>query len=220
MARRGDVKLVAGSDRLRRSVRVEPVAPLIHDYIATGGHVIVEGTQGFGLSLLHSEHYPNVTSRDTTAAAFCMEVGISPRLVDEIILVVRTYPIRVGGESGPIFSELTWDDVQRESGAPTIRPEFTSVTGRLRRVGRFDIDLVRSACQYNQPTSLAVMGIDRLDYANHRCEDVSQLSDRASHFLDQLCDNLGLPIVIIGTGFDTHDALRIEKPIWGHMRNV
>lgn len=30
--------------------------------------VLIEGTQGFGLSLYHSDHYPKTTSRDTTAA--------------------------------------------------------------------------------------------------------------------------------------------------------
>src|SRR5260370_4731966 len=57
--------------------------------------VLIEGTQGFGLSLYHSDHYPKTTSRDTTAAGFLSEVGISPRLVTEIIVVFRTFPIRV-----------------------------------------------------------------------------------------------------------------------------
>jgi len=63
--------------------------------------VIIEGTQGFGLSLLHAADYPYVTSRDTTAAAFVSEAGLSPLDVDDIVLVLRAFPIRVGGNSGP-----------------------------------------------------------------------------------------------------------------------
>lgn len=59
--------------------------------------VVIEGTQGFGLSLYHSDYYPYTTSRDTTASGFLSEVGVSPLSVDSIIMVIRTYPIRVGG---------------------------------------------------------------------------------------------------------------------------
>jgi adenylosuccinate synthase len=52
------------------------VAPLLHDHLDRGGDVIIEGTQRFGLSLLHGPHFPYVTSRDTTASAFAMEVGL------------------------------------------------------------------------------------------------------------------------------------------------
>jgi adenylosuccinate synthase len=64
--------------------------------------VILEGTQGYGLSLLHSPHYPYVTSRDTTAAAFVSEAGISPIDVDDVVLTIRAFPIRVAGNSGPL----------------------------------------------------------------------------------------------------------------------
>ena len=70
--------------------------------------IILEGTQGFGLSLLHSKHYPYVTSRDTTAAGFIAEAGLSPFDVDDIVLTIRAFPIRVGGSSGPLEFETSW----------------------------------------------------------------------------------------------------------------
>ena len=100
MLQRSDVRLVGDSHSLRERVTVKSVAPLLHDFVDRGGQVIVEGTQGFGLSLLHGPFFPHVTSRDTTAAGFIMETGMSPRQVDEIVLVIRTFPIRVGGASG------------------------------------------------------------------------------------------------------------------------
>lgn len=150
MSRRSDVYLARTSDAISSRCRVETVAPLLHNVLDSGGDVIVEGTQGFALSLLHGPHYPFVTSRDTTAAGFAMEVGLSPRLINDIVLVVRTFPIRVGGSSGPFAREISWEQIASYSGAPTVFPEYTSVTKRLRRVAEFDIEAVKLACQYNR----------------------------------------------------------------------
>jgi adenylosuccinate synthase len=210
MARDGRAKLAGSSPRVSNRFRVEPVAPLIHAHLGRGGDVIVEGTQGFGLSLLHGPDYPYVTARDTTAAAFISEVGLSPRQVDRIIMVVRTFPIRVGGPSGPLKDEITWEEIQRISGAPQAVPELTSVTKRLRRVGRFDMGAVRTACRYNEPTSLAVMGLDRLDYANYRIKDLNNLSTRTKRFLEALTRETSVPIEWVGTGFSTSEAIHVR----------
>jgi adenylosuccinate synthase len=210
--RGSDVRLAADSPTLGSVVTVRPVAPLLHDELARGGTVIVEGTQGFGLSLLHGSHYPHVTSKDTTAAAFAAEVGLSPRHVGEIVLVIRTYPIRVGGPSGPLPDEITWEQLARESEAPSAIPEYTSVTGTLRRVARFDIELVKSACRYNQPTSLAVMGLDRFDYANGQAGCLSDLTPRSRVWLAQLHRATGVAIGWLGTGFGMNQALHASEP--------
>jgi adenylosuccinate synthase len=109
-------------------------AETLRDILERNERVILEGTQGFGLSALHSPHYPKVTSRDTTAAAVVAEAGLSPRDVDEVVLVARTFPIRVAGDSGPFGApELDWGTIAAEGGHPDPIAEFTSVTGRLRR---------------------------------------------------------------------------------------
>ena len=46
--------------------------------------VIVEGTQGFGLSLLEGGYWPKATSRSTTAAGALAEAGLSPVDVDDV----------------------------------------------------------------------------------------------------------------------------------------
>lgn len=207
MSRRPNVGLSGDSAAIKARCRVETVAPLLHKVIDGGGHVIVEGTQGFALSLLHGAVYPFVTSRDTTAAGFAMEVGLSPRLIDNIVMVVRTFPIRVGGTSGPFSQETTWEEVGILSGAPTTLPEYTSVTKRLRRVAHFDLKAVKLACNYNRPTSLAVMGLDRIDYANSGITEIGKLSPKVSRFLDELELATGVPIEFGGTGFGTFDAV-------------
>ncbi len=70
--------------------------------------MIVEGTQGTFLSLYHGT-YPFVTSRDTTAAGVISEVGVSPRLVSDIVLVFKAYVTRVG--AGELPGELSMEEV-------------------------------------------------------------------------------------------------------------
>ena len=212
MRRDGAVALAGGSELLRDRFRVEPTAPLVHQHLAAGGDVVVEGTQGFGLSLFHGPHYPYVTARDTTASGFAAEVGLAPSHVDRVLMVVRTFPIRVGGNSGPLRDEISWEEVQKLSSAPTVLPEYTTVTKRLRRVGLFDLALVKLACTYNRPTSLAVMGLDRIDYANTSVGSRSALTERAKAFLEMIESQTGVPIEWIGTGFHTDDALYTQQP--------
>ncbi len=206
MGRGPNVRLAGDSEILRARFRVESVAPLLHTHLGKGGDVIVEGTQGFGLSLFHGPDYPHVTSRDTTAAAFASEVGLSPRQVDEIVMVVRTWPIRVGGPSGDLAQEVSWDEVQRVSGAPEVYPEYTSVTNRLRRVGRFDLTAVKRACDYNRPTQLALMGLDRLDHRNHRASSWSSLTPTVRIFVANLERETQVKVGWVGTGFHTEEA--------------
>ena len=210
MSRVRDMRLAADSDVLCARVRVASVAPLLHDRLERGGDVIVEGTQGFGLSLLHGFHYPYVTARDTTAAGFASEVGLSPRHIDSITMVVRTFPIRVGGNSGPIDDEITWDVVRDLSGAPETMPEYTSVTRRLRRVAHFNLHNIVSACQYNRPTSLAVMGLDRLEFRNTQVRERDHLSPAVLRFLADLERTTNVAIGWVGTGFGTSDAFRLS----------
>ena len=213
IARDGHARFAADSSRLRARLRVESVADLLRDRLDLGGDVVVEGTQGFGLSLLHGQAYPYVTSRDTTAAGFISEVGLSPRDVSDVVLVVRTFPIRVGGPSGPLTGEISWEEIQRRSGAPEVIPEYTSVTQRLRRVAEFDMESIRVACRYNRPTLLAVMGLDRRDYADYGASSRDGLSLGALRFISSVESQTGVPVGWVGTGFATTEAidLRLTK---------
>lgn len=207
MARDGSVRLAEASPRLRGRVRFETVAPLLHEQLDRGTNVIVEGTQGFGLSLLHGPDYPFVTSRDTTASGFAAEVGLSPRHINAITLVIRTFPIRVGGKSGPLKEEITWSDVRTIGESDNESIEYTSVTKRVRRVARFDIHPVMAACRYNRPTHLAIMGLDRLNSADLRVRSYMELSCTGRSFVADLVEQTRVPVRWLGTGFGTFDAI-------------
>jgi adenylosuccinate synthase len=163
--------------------------------------VLIEGTQGFGLSLYHSPYYPRTTSRDVTAAAFLSEVGVSPVRVTDIVLVLRTFPIRVAGDqAGPLKDEITWDQLRMESGFIYDITEMTTVTNKIRRVGRFDWELAIKAAQVNGPTMIAINGLDYLNHQNRSCFNWNQLTPDAKDFVTNLQKRLNVPIKLLGTG--------------------
>lgn len=173
-----------------------------------GKKVLLEGTQRFGLSLYHSESYPKATSRDTTAAAFLSEVGLSPRLVTELVVVFRTFPIRVAGDqAGPLKNEISWEILQSESGYPYCIQEMTTVSKRVRRIGRFDWDLARSAVRFNRPTQIAVNGLDYLSFSNRGIAHWHELDVLARNFVEQIEIQTGAPVVYYGTGPGLRDTL-------------
>ncbi len=174
-----------------------------------GKKVLVEGTQGFGLSLYHSNYYPKATSRDTTAAGFLSEVGLSPLLVTEIVLVFRTFPIRVSGQqAGPLKDEITWEILQSESHYPFPIHEMTTVSRKLRRIGRFDWNLAAEAVQVNRPTRIAVNGLDYLDYTNKGIVNEELITPEGIDFLNQLRSTCGVPLWLCGTSPEALVVLR------------
>jgi adenylosuccinate synthase len=191
----------------------------VNEGIDRGSKVLIEGTQGFGLSLYHSPYYPRTTSRDTSAAGFLSEVGVSPRLATEIVVVFRTFPIRVAGpQAGPLRDEITWEQIREESGCPHDITEMTSVTNKARRVGRFDWDLARKAIAINRPTRLAINGLDYLDYRNFGIKHSVQLSHVAKHFICEVEQSLGMGIEFLGVGPALMQILRADG--WEESKQV
>lgn len=178
-----------------------------NEAVDKGKNVLVEGTQGFGLSVYHADQYPKATSRDTSASGFLSEVGLSPMLVSEIVLVLRTFPIRVAGaQAGTLKEEISWDLLQSESGYPHPIHEITSVTRRERRVGRFDWELAAAAVRVNRPTRLAVNGLDYLSYQNRGVIDPELLTESAYDFLARLERELGVPVRYWCTGPEIYNC--------------
>ncbi|MCI0562311.1 MAG: adenylosuccinate synthetase, partial [Nitrososphaera sp.] len=153
--------------------------------------------QGFGLSLLHSPYYPKVTSRDTTAASFVAEVGLSPLDVTEVILVIRAFPIRVAGDSGPLPNQTDWETVGREGGWASSIVEYTSVTRKVRRVARFDSAVVKEAIQTNAPTTVV---LNHVDYVDATCVRTGCITHKIESFVRQVESQIGTSIAYVGLG--------------------
>lgn len=176
-----------------------------------GGRVILEGTQGFGLSLDHG-HFPFVTSRDTSVEALLASVGIaSHRFTTEVIGVTRTYPIRVAGNSGPFSDnsrEITWEEITKRSGAPQKVEEKTSVTGKVRRVGTFSKKEFLRSCQVNRPTCIALTFADYLDWSIHGQNIISKPIEEFVSMIERLSE---VPVSFIKTGSSPEAIIDFEK---------
>ena len=194
MQRGTDLRFAKDEGRLRAFVR--PVKPWLRSQLRQGHRIIIEGTQGFGLSLLHSEHYPYVTSRDTTAATFVAEAGLSPLDVDEVALVIRAFPIRVGGASGELAREIQWETVTKESGSLTPLVEKTSVTNKIRRVARFASDVVHHAIEVNRPSLICLNHLDYVDVNSRHGE----LTPAVKEFILWVEDEIKQRIDYLGLG--------------------
>jgi adenylosuccinate synthase len=90
--------------------------------------IVIEGTQGALLDY-HFGHYPYVTSRQTGVCAWLSECGLPHNIFTDIFSVIRTFPIRVAGNSGYMGNEIKWQDLARDLNkklADTCKEEIVS----------------------------------------------------------------------------------------------
>jgi len=198
--RASDILLARDVPELSRYVG--DVADALHSALRDGKNILLEGTQGAGLSLHHGP-FPYVTSRETTASSICGEAGVGPLDVERVVLVVRTYPIRVAGTSGPLPAEISWDDVTARSGYATPIREYTTVTGRLRRVAEFDLGMVIRAARLNSATDIALTFADYLDCSVRNATAEHALTAPVRRFIDELEAATNTPVTIVSTGPET-----------------
>jgi adenylosuccinate synthase len=140
---------------------VEPlqadVSAELHDLLARGRRVLLEGAQGTMLDLDHGT-YPFVTSSPASAAGAPLGVGLGPRVVDRVIGVAKAYATRVG--NGPFPTEMPEQEAAhlREAGE-----EYGATTGRPRRCGWLDLPALRYAARINGLDQLVITKLDVLD---------------------------------------------------------
>lgn len=189
--------------------------------------ILHEGSQGFSLDINHGSHYPQCTSRSTTAMQSITDMGIPLNLVGDVYLVIRPYPIRVGnvvvdgkieGYSGDCYDdqrEITWADVATNSGMPQeeaellTQKELTTVTKRLRRVFTFSEKQVRHAAWVNGATKIALNFANYVDWSCTSAKSYSDLSDKVKSFIRMVEDAAGVPVTLVGTGPKVDDVIQI-----------
>ncbi len=214
--RGGDVALARDIPDLKPYLR--SAREVLDDAIGRGERILLEGTQGTGLSLYHG-HYPHVTSRDTTASACLAEAGLPPSLVRRVVMVCRTYPIRVqsptDSTSGYMSQEISLAEIARRSGLneKALREaEKTSTTGRDRRIAEFDWDLLRRAASLNGPTDIALTFADYISSDNSNAKRFDQLSPETIRFIEDVERVAAARVSLISTGF--HLRSIIDRRNW------
>lgn len=199
---------------------VRPTFDVLETAYNRGSKILLEGTQGTALSIYHGS-YPHVTSRDTTVSGCLSEAGISPKRVRKVVMVCRTYPIRVadptGGEgtSGYMKGKLDFDEIAKRSGldaAQLKEAEKTSVSKKLRRVAEFDWELLRHSCVLNAPTDIALSFADYISAKNLDARRFEQLTPETIKFIEEVQTVSRSPVSLISTRF--HYRSIIDRRNW------
>lgn len=127
---------------------------LINKLYSSNKNILFEGAQGTMLDVDHGT-YPYVTSSNPTTGGVITGLGFSPKNIDYILGVSKSYSTRVG--EGPFPTELLCNTGQviRQKGN-----EFGTTTGRPRRIGWLDTVVLRHAKRVNGITNLVLNCLD------------------------------------------------------------
>lgn len=130
---------------------------ILHKALEEKKSFLFEGAQGVFLDNDWGT-YPYATASTVLTGGINSGTGIPPQKITNVLGVVKAYTTRVG--QGPFPTELFDADGEflRKEGA-----EFGTTTGRPRRCGWFDAELIRFAAQLNGFTSVAITKLDVLD---------------------------------------------------------
>lgn len=167
---------------------------MLENWNGKAGKVLVEGCQGFGLSNNHGK-WPYVTSGDVTPASILSECGLNIQPDLYTMATLRTFPIRVGGNSGPMGDETTFDALGQE-------PELTTVTKRQRRIAYFDVEHLAQMDAVCNPDGIA---LTFLDYLTSKAKDLTAWQDlldcdEVRLFLSLWPVRLRNKLMLLGTG--------------------
>jgi adenylosuccinate synthase len=198
-------------ERVRRTAKLAKDIPELKPYLAdevaevndgldAGKSVLLEGTQGFMLSLFLGGGYPYVTGRDTGASAIASEAGVGPTRVDDVIIVYKSFITRVG--AGPLPGEITKEEAEKRGWF-----EVAAGTGRNRRSAPFDFDLAKKTAKINGATQAAMTKLDCIYPSCKSARKYSDLPKEAKDFIKEVETRTGVPIVFIGTGPDALDLI-------------
>ncbi|HLO33021.1 MAG TPA: adenylosuccinate synthase [Anaerolineales bacterium] len=140
-------------ERLKPYIR--ELFSIVQDGLKAKKHFLLEQAMGTFLDTDWGT-YPFVTASTTIPSAASAGLGIPPRYITNVVGVTKAYTTRVG--AGPLPTEIHDRDseVYRKFG------ETAATTGRTRRVGWLDLEIVRTAVQLSGITELCLTKLDVL----------------------------------------------------------
>lgn len=212
--RKADLQLARDYDDLQSMLSRPDAHNWLKSELGSGVTILHEGSQGFSLDINHGSHYPQCTSRGTTAMQNLADLGLNHTDVGDIYLVFRPYPIRVGnvieegqikGHSGGCYSdneETTWESVSTAAGAPAeiSKKELTTVTKRLRRVFTFSKQQLKEAVNVNGATKLALNFANYIDWSCFETNQRESLPSKVIDFIHMVEDFTSVKVALVGTG--------------------
>jgi adenylosuccinate synthase len=139
--------------RLRPYIR--ELFSLVQDGLKADKNFLLEQAMGTFLDTDWGT-YPFVTASTTIPSAASAGLGIPPRYITNVLSVTKAYTTRVG--AGPLPTEIR----DTESEAYKKFAEVAATTGRTRRVGWLDLELVKTAVELSGVTELCLTKLDVL----------------------------------------------------------
>ena len=206
------VRLAKDVPELKPFIRESQV--ILEKAFVRGDRVLLEGTQGTSLSLHHGI-YPWVTSRETSVAGCLADAGIASTRVRRVIMVCRTYPIRVGGPSGHMALEISYEELAKRSGidiGELKKTETTTTTKKQRRLAEFDWEQLHRSTMLNGPTDIALTFVDYLNKTNREAFRFDQLKLETLRFIEEVERVSGVPVSLISTNFNWRNV--IDRRSW------
>ena len=238
MTKIGSTKKGVGAamiQRIRRDPDDQNVASqykdVLGDYVVTADeyrkalheseYVLVEGAQGYGLSMYHG-FYPYTTSRDVSIFQILADSGV--QMADilnkwgtaklRVYGTCRTYPIRVAnrfdeqgtqvGYSGPCYddqTEITFESIGQKT-------ELTTVTKLPRRIFTFSGKQIYEAIRHNGAYQVF------LNFVNYVLTEVELID------IVQMIEREEAEVRWIGTGPGHYDVHRISGDRAERMQQI
>lgn len=136
--------------------RVVNSQEMILEYLQNKKNVVFEGAQGSMLDVDFGS-YPFVTSSSPSVGGVLTGCGIPSNSIEKVVGIVKAYATRVG--EGPFVSEQDNEEGEllRKEGN-----EFGATTGRPRRCGYLDLNVLRMAVKQNGVTDIVITKLDVL----------------------------------------------------------
>ncbi|MDR0937684.1 MAG: adenylosuccinate synthase [Oscillospiraceae bacterium] len=210
---------------------VDPVE-FVHGYIDNGKTALFEGQLGV-MKDIDLGTYPYVTSSNPVAAYAAVSGGFPASKITRVIGVAKAFSSDVG--DGPFPTEM--DDFEaaplRGDGSQP-DDEFGARTGRSRRLGWLDLEVLRYAHKVNGLTELILTKLDKLDgveqlkvctsyvkgstfpiykmlpgwkESTKGITDYDKLPKNAKAYIDLIEQHLGVKVKYIGTGPSRSDVV-------------
>jgi len=128
----------------------------INDAINNGKNVLLEGAQGTLLDIDHGT-YPYVTSSSPVSAGGCLGLGISPKSIDRVIAIVKSYSTRAGEGPMPTEDHAEIGNHLRDKGG-----EYGTTNGIARRCGWLDMVALNYSMIINGTEAIVLTKLDVL----------------------------------------------------------
>jgi adenylosuccinate synthase len=172
---------------------ITDVAKEVNEYAAKGS-IVVEGSQGTCMSLALSPDYPYVTSDNCTTASFVDDIGLSWKLIDKVVMLVKCLPTRVG--QGPLPYEMSWKEITDKG-----LQEYGVNTGRPRRkASAIELDKLRYVAMLNGPTEIALTFCDHYDPGIKDETQPSKITNKLRSLIKMIEHTTGAPVTLLDTG--------------------